>query len=231
MAATGALQILLTLPVVGVHSWRDWLDIGRDASATYAVNKNWIELSRDVGGIVRRPLIDTTKPEAERASPSADRIAALALAGVLGTTALVTLTCGDRRAVGIAAGFLLLGGYLGGYRFMYYDAMLASVAFAVLFADTSWADRPGDDPAWHALRIFRSVPFLVFLFLLFCENVATTWELKGRVTSAYFSNDPNRGLDWELGYRCAWDTLLLLGLWAWLGGRLVIKRLFPSQPS
>lgn len=231
MAACGAIQIVLTIPIVGVSSWRDWLQIGRDASATYAVNKNWIELSRDVGGIVRRPLIDYAKTAEERANPTADRLAALALVFVLGTTAGVSLTCGGRRAIGLGAGFLLLGGYLGGYRFMYYDAMLSSVAFAALFADTRWADHPGDDPSWHAVRVFRSVPFVIFLVILFCENVATGWELKGRVTWALFSKEQTRGLDWELGFRCAWDTLLLLSLWAWLGVRLVTTRLFSSQSA
>jgi arabinofuranan 3-O-arabinosyltransferase len=231
MAAVGALQILITLPLVGVSSWQDWLHIGRDASATYAVNKNWIELSRDVGGIVRRPMIDYAKPEAERASPKADRLAALALASVLIATAVVTVTCGGRRAVGPGAAFLLLGCYLGGYRFMYYDAMLASVAFAALFADRSWVDRPGDDPAWHVPRLVRSVPFVVLLVLMFCENVATGWELKGHISWKLFPNDKPRGLDWELGFRCAWDTLLLLGLWAWLGIRLVMGRFLPSQPA
>src|SRR5205085_47637 len=46
MAATGAGLALLTLPFVGVGSWKDWLAIGKEAADLYDVERNWIFLSR-----------------------------------------------------------------------------------------------------------------------------------------------------------------------------------------
>ena len=58
MAATGAGLVLLTLPVVGVQAWFDWLHVGSMAADTYATDRNWIFLSRDLFGIPRRMLLD-----------------------------------------------------------------------------------------------------------------------------------------------------------------------------
>ena len=226
MAAVGLLQIVLTLPFVGVHSWQNWIAVGNEASECYRVNQNWIELSRDLGGMVRRPLLDFKKPEAERANPTADRLAAIALVSVIGMTAVVTVTCGGRSPTGLGAGFLMLGCYLGCYRFMYYDALLATVGFAVLFADSSWARRPGDDWFRRCFRPFTTIAFVVLLLLLLCENVVTTWGIKGRISMEKFGEkDKPLGMNWEIGFRWAWDTALILGLWMWLGAKLVARKI------
>src|SRR5205823_6328402 len=63
MVGTGAALGLLTLPVVGVQTWFDWLQVGREAAGVYNVNENWIHLSRDLQGIPRRLLLDFNLPE------------------------------------------------------------------------------------------------------------------------------------------------------------------------
>ena len=226
MAAVGLLQIALTLPVVGVQSWRDWLAVGHEASECYSVNKNWIELSRDLGGFVRRPMVDFQKPETERANPKADRLAAILLVAAIGTTIVVYLTCGGTSMTGLGAGFLLLGSFLGCYRFMYYDSMLASVGFAALFSNVSWARRQSDTEFGSWFRPFLSGPFAVLLLLLLCENIIATWGIKGRVSIEGFGREDNPpGMNWEIGFRWPWDTFLIFGLWMWLGFRFVIQRI------
>jgi len=112
---------------------------------------------------------------------------------------------------------------------MYYDAMLAAVGFAVLFADTSWAGRPGDPRFWYPLRIIRSVPFLLLLFQFLAENAISSWGVKGRVMmDAADSVAKPPGLDWEIGFRNAWDTLAILLLWMWLAVKILAGRIRAS---
>jgi arabinofuranan 3-O-arabinosyltransferase len=231
MAMVGLLQIGITLPVVGVHSWRDWLTVGQEASEFYKINKNWIELSRDVGGVVRRPLVDFSKPETERSNPHVDRLAWIAMMAIVAATAVIVLTARDRRATGPLAAFLLFGCYLGCFKFMYYDAMLASVPFAVLFADLTWCQRRGEEAIGFPWRVFRSIPFLIFIALLVCENVISTWDMKGRIPVPFLNSIRPNGLEWEIGFRCAWDTLLIIAAWLWLGLRIVFDRLFSSPKA
>src|SRR5207253_3101750 len=47
MVATGAAQAAATLPLVGLHSWFEWLWIGKQATFVYSVDENWVFLSRD----------------------------------------------------------------------------------------------------------------------------------------------------------------------------------------
>ena len=135
MVGTGAVLGLLTLPVVGVQTWFDWLAVGKEAAALYNVNENWIHLSRDLQGIPRRFLLDFTKPEAERDSPLAQRLSWGLWGSVFGTTLLVYLIRADRRPTGLGAAFLFLGAFLGCYRFMYYDVLLSAAGVAVLLAE------------------------------------------------------------------------------------------------
>lgn len=134
MVVSGVALVLATLPVVGVQAWFDWLEVGREASAVYAVNRNWIELSRDLAGIPRRWLIDFNRPEADRGSSFAATVGWALWGGVLVATAvIVRLSHREvRRFAGPVAGFAQLGVYLCCYRFMYYDAVLAVLPVAVL---------------------------------------------------------------------------------------------------
>jgi hypothetical protein len=136
MVVTGCGMAAATLPFVGVQVWLDWLHVGREAAALYNVNKNWINLSRDVQGIPRRILHDFSLPEPDRDTLLAKTLAWTIWGLILGTTAAVYLRYGDRRrTTGVGIGFLFLGAYLTCYRFMYYDTLLAAMGCAALFAE------------------------------------------------------------------------------------------------
>jgi hypothetical protein len=136
MIATGLAWIVITLPVVGLQSWWDWLEVGKLATALYCVNDNWIHLSRDLHGIPRRILHDFSAPSHQR-----DTILAQVSAWTLwGTVLLTTMAVYLRfaqppRTVGIGAAFLLLGAWLCCYRFMYYDVLLTALPILVLLAN------------------------------------------------------------------------------------------------
>jgi hypothetical protein len=138
MLVTGAALSLLTLPLVGMQTWFDWLSVGRLATAHYNQDEPWIFLSRDLVGVPRRWLLHF---EHERATdPDQPLARALGLAlwlGVAGATALVALLRWRRPAAvaGPPAAFLLLGGWLSCYHFMYYDVLLAALPVALLFTD------------------------------------------------------------------------------------------------
>ena len=136
MLVTGAAFGALTLPFVGIDSWFQWLQIGREASDLYKVNNNWIHLSRDLQGIPRRMLLDFTRPEEERDSTLIAALAWGLWVAVFASTVIVYLYRGRRtRPTGIGAGFLFIGAYLTCFHFMYYDELISFAALAVLFAD------------------------------------------------------------------------------------------------
>ena len=58
MAVTGASLALATLPFTGIHTWFDWLAVGRLAAINYARDKRWVQISRDLEGVVRRPFTE-----------------------------------------------------------------------------------------------------------------------------------------------------------------------------
>ena len=136
MVGTGAALGLLTLPLVGIQSWFDWLKVGQDASELYKVNDNWIHLSRDLQGIPRRMLLDFEAPQQKRESPLANTLAWGLWGAVFGATVIVYLLRANRKQpTGVGAGFLFLGAHLTCFHFMYYDSLISAAALAVLFAD------------------------------------------------------------------------------------------------
>jgi hypothetical protein len=240
MVLTGVALGLATFPIVGVQAWFDWLDVGKEASAVYTVNRNWIGLSRDLSGIPRRMLIDFAVPESQRASRTAD-VAGWALwAGVFVPTVAVYLWRGNRRyRTGLGAGFLFLGAYLCCYRFMYYDVLLSVLPLAVLLADprrfvnaTAYEVRPvglADDPLrprW--VGYVNSFPYTILAVLLLVENWLLQLQVQGTVGLGYFSTTAPGGtqkhvptVSAELTLFQAWETILLLFLWGWCLWRLV----------
>ncbi len=136
MVLTGVGLAAATLPFVGLQTWFDWLAVGKEASALYNVNHNWIILSRDLHGIPRRFLHDFTLPEAERDTPLANTLAWSLWGTVLVVTIGIFARYGDRkRSTGVGIGFLFFGAFLTCYRFMYYDTLLSAVGFAALLAE------------------------------------------------------------------------------------------------
>jgi hypothetical protein len=221
MTLTGVAFGLLTLPFVGINSWFDWLEIGREASRLYEVNKNWIHLSRDVQSIPRRMLLNFDNPnEWSRKSPLADTLAWGLWGIVFGGTVLIYLLRGDRsRATGLSAGFLFLGAYLTCFHFMYYDVLISAAVLAVLFADPKQflrtksfvveaateepkvpAERelpaPATTPKPFGARIrgyLNSFPLTVVLALFVVENSLSGMELEATVGIRYYASPPTDG--------------------------------------
>ena len=210
MVGMGAALGLLTLPFVGIQSWFDWLQVGREAAALYNVNENWIHLCRDLQGLPRRFLLNFSLPEAERDTPLAKRIAWGLWVVVFATTALIYRLRADRRPTGLGAGFLLLGAFLTCYRFMYYDMLLALVGIAALFAEPSRffrtrtfripnrAENPlepephstqSDPLAPRLIGYVNSFPLTVLLGLFLIDNVLNLWAMEGTVAFGGLARD------------------------------------------
>ena len=235
MCVTAGGLILATLPTVGIQGWLDWLTVGRRASEIYAVNSNWVSFSRDLFGLPRRLLIDFAVPEAERGSRAAAILGWGLWMAVVASTAAAYRVQKDRRPVGLAAGFLMLGAYLGCYRFMYYDAALAALPVGLLLADRRcrhWV------PLGLVACLYLYENWLIHysfelsltrggvemagrqLFTLGGDRLALT--LATGVTTDRYATSSSAGRLFTLAgnYRHAWDTAFLLALWAWAGWRL-----------
>jgi arabinofuranan 3-O-arabinosyltransferase len=138
MLATGAALALITLPLVGLESWFDWLDIGKVAVHVYNFDQNWIFLSRDLLSIPRRWLLDFVEESAE--VRAANKLAPVIGWAMLLTIAILTvaLALWRRRQARVPAGppaaFIFLGSWLCCFHFMYYDALLAAFPVFLLTA-------------------------------------------------------------------------------------------------
>jgi hypothetical protein len=136
MVLTGASLAALTVPLVGMESWRDWLTVGRIGAATYDVDWNWVRLSRDLFGLPRRFLIDFRLPYWERDRFDAWLLGWLLWVGVLDVTARSVVRWGAvPPAVGPAAGCAGLAAWVLCYHFMYYDVLLSALPVCILLAD------------------------------------------------------------------------------------------------
>ncbi len=223
MVLTGAAFGALTLPLVGLESWFNWLEVGRSAADLYKVNDNWIHLSRDLHGIPRRILHDFGKPERERETQLANGLAWGLWAVVFGGTTLIYLLRGDRtRTTGLSAGLLFLGAYLTCYRFMYYDVLLAAVAVAVILAEPRRFLRTGTfelaprelEPkipserelatppiapkpfGARMLGYVNSFPFTILVLLFLLENTLSGMAVEATLGFGYFatpSTEPGGG--------------------------------------
>ena len=214
MVLTGICLAAATVPFVGIQSWFDWLTVGKEASETYNVNRNWIMLSRDLQGIPRRILHDFTLPEPERDTPLASALAWSLWGFVFLSTVTIHLRWGDRgRVTGIGTCFLFLGAYLTCYRFMYYDALLSLVGVVVLLAEPARllrtrvfsfaleSKRPdvgerrelGQPPVPSRFGAFwtgylNSFPLTLIALLLIFENALTGMDLQATFGFGYYSH-------------------------------------------
>ena len=229
MVAGGACWVLLTLPVVGVNAWFEWLQVGQLAAAEYEVNKNWTGLSRDLGGLFRRLLTDFDASPVTP-NPAAGPLGLAAVGVVLGVTAWV---CWSRANPGRERfAFAALGAYLACWRFMYYDAAIGALPVILL------ATTPG---RWQLTRVavgpWRGlVPSLtlgVLALLLAWENLLKpkmlgvtlefgAWAPNGGRTPGMPAGAPALAADTTV-YTPS-DTLILLGLWAWWAVKLGSRR-------
>jgi hypothetical protein len=161
MLVVGAALGLVTLPFVGVQSWKDWLQVGHEAAVLYDTDRNWIWLSRDVLSIPRRWLLvfedGSGKELVRHANPTGPSFWWYLLCGggdipgwlvpsLAGwallvlflemTVRLAVLRKEQARATtGPPAAFLLLGAWLCCFHFMYYDVLLAALPVLLLFAE------------------------------------------------------------------------------------------------
>jgi arabinofuranan 3-O-arabinosyltransferase len=152
MGLGGLAQIALTLPIVGWHTWMDWLKVGQEASYQYTIQENWIFLSRDLVSIPRRWLSTFEDNVAVDTGGQLPVVLGTALwLGVVALTVAVVLcrrrpsgraACSRPRDLvsvraleGPPAAFVLLGAYFSCYHFMYYDVLLSILPLALLFTD------------------------------------------------------------------------------------------------
>jgi hypothetical protein len=144
MLGAAAALALATLPFVGLHSWFDWLEVGREATFWYNIDKNWIHLSRDLLGIPRRFLLDFDVPYKERDRPEAAFVGwALLVSVAVLTVALALWRRKEARdVIGPRAAFLLLGAWMCCFHFMYYDVLLSFLPLMCLLANSHLYLRP-----------------------------------------------------------------------------------------
>jgi hypothetical protein len=236
MLVTGTLLGLVTLPLVGIHSWLDWLAIGRVAADGYSVDENWIQLSRDLLGIPRRWLLDFQRPLVHRPNRIATAIGWGMWLAVVVTTAAVAWRRPRqvRQVVGLGAAFVGLGASLSCYHFIYYDALLAAFPVALLLTDPRAYLRPtrvafhrdgeptdaSDGPSRTCLVnsfVLNAVALLIVieqaLAVLKLDIVLTVGALP---TGGAIPN-PVRFSTRQDG--TPWDTFVLLALWAYSGLR------------
>jgi hypothetical protein len=228
MVATGAALAVATLPFVGLHSWDEWRQVGKEANDLYQVNRNWTFLGRDLAGIARRGLIDFKLPDDERGNLAADVGGWAVWGAVFVPTVGLYLWRGDKRyRTGLGAGFLFLGSYLCCYRFMYYDALLSALPLAVLFADPGRFLRPtavvvGGPVRWTGY--VNSAPLTLVVLLYLVENWLLQLGLEGTARLGFLDpgEKPAPSVSGELSLYYPIDTFVLIGIWAWAGVRLLI---------
>lgn len=237
MIAVGTTLAALTLPVVGFHSWREWLAVGREATEVYQYDKNWTLLSRDVLGLPRRWLDFEHDDWPARKARQENVPAAVAgwglLAGIFACTVGLAYAYRNRphQATGPEPAFLLLGAWLCCFHFMYYDVLLAALPVLLLFTEPRrylqprflaliplTAARLGDKQADYYRPGFPTTyppppPLLA-------AGYGNVWVLNSMALNLFaFLLATNVVLP-PLGfglYSGPWDTYCLMALWLWSG--------------
>jgi hypothetical protein len=242
MATTGAALIVLTLPLVGWHSWLDWLKVGQMASERYRECEAWICLSRDLSGLPRRWLLDfdrgyATDPDWRLPTwlGTSLWLTAIALTG--------TVAWRQRREQpaieGPAASYVLLGAWLSCYHFMYYDVLLAALPIFLLFTeprrllDVKFLGRPSPVPVAGkppgAPGVLLSAEVLTYYQSGLREPPPMPLLPGGTLPRWVWNSLPltllvllcvlaplSFALDFT-GHGPPFETLILLALWAWCG--------------
>jgi hypothetical protein len=143
MLASGLGQVILTLPVVGWHSWIDWLGIVRQAVQVSQADENWITRSRDLFTLPRRWLaLDASVSDAQliRTATLVGWGLWLAVVGV--TTGVVLWRRGRVCAlIGVSPAFLFLAAWLSCIHAMYYDVLLAALPVYLLYLGPKFPSR------------------------------------------------------------------------------------------
>lgn len=234
MGAGGLALVALTLPVVGVQSWLDWLHVGQLANAVYNTDLHWIFLSRDLLSIPRRWLLDFSDPVARRDRLAAALVGWLMLSAVLATTTGLTLWRRDQsRAVsGPSAAFVFLGAWLCCFHFMYYDVLLTALPVLLLFDEPRRYLKPrvlvtvpletgqsAVNP--RALRLVNNFVLTILGLLAVTEYVHPHMSMEVFIWAAPlapFRDVLPQPVEFTTNLMgTPWNTFLLLSLWLWSG--------------
>ncbi len=108
------------------------------ATELYNVNENWIKLSRDILSIPRHWLVDfNSASNPDHHWLLSTLIGWGMLLTVMAVTALPAIRRRDqaRAATGYPAAFLLMGGWLTCFHFMYYDILLTALPMFLLLTE------------------------------------------------------------------------------------------------
>jgi hypothetical protein len=245
MIATGAVLSLATLPLAGLQPWFDWFHVGREATALYDTDTNWIFLSRDLLGVPRRYLLDF-REDAEELNPHGPLPKILGVSWVTGVV-LITIALALRRPrqatalEGPAPAFLLLGAWMSCFHFMYYDVLLAILPVCLLFTEPrryfeqTFLEirvlRPTAVPFWNELAgYYRPQPGLAMPPVAFLSAVplpagrGSLWVLNRAAPTllVLLLALPPLAEWFYVAFRDAhheppFDTFCLFALWLWCG--------------
>ena len=208
-------------PFVGVQGWLDWLAVGQEGSALYLVNRNWIELSRDLFGLPRRVLIDFTRA---RRPSAAVRFAAAIGWSLWGAVFVATFAVTSAKARSPARPAWRPASSLSGRTSAATGSCITTPccrtsAWRSCFAEWESLVPLSGRSGWRGLvdrwaNAARSVPVVIVAPPVRAGKLPRPSGVRGRRTG--FSR---RTIG--TGYRYPWDTLLILILWAWAGWKLL----------
>jgi hypothetical protein len=151
MIGTGVALALATLPFLGglpdgVRVWKEWLQVGAEATRFYNIDENWIFLSRDLLSIPRRWMYSFEGPTWSRdpglLAPAVVGWVFLVLVLELTVRLAVLRPSQARAATGPPAAFLFLAAWLTCFHFMYYDMVLAALPVFLLLTEPARFLRP-----------------------------------------------------------------------------------------
>jgi hypothetical protein len=209
---------LATLPFVGIEAWFDWLKVGRAAANFYALDENWVFLSRDLLNVPRRWMLDFAEPLATR-----DRSAAT-IAGwslwliVLVITTLISLRRRISAPIGFGPAFVGLGAWLSCFHFIYYDSLLSALPVFLVLTRARWR------PPGLNLPLFT---LAIVIFLVVYELAFAWLGIEASVTFGFLSREGSPPILWLISTKqhgTPWDTFALLALWAYCGVRTLMAR-------
>jgi hypothetical protein len=233
MAATSAILCLFTIPVVGLDAWWDWLAVGREATATYKYDANWIPLSRDLLGIPRRWLdFAPDQWESRRDNVPAELIGWGLLAAVFAVAlaAAIARRNDKEEPVGPGPAFVLLSAWLCCFHFMYYDLLLTALpVFLLLVEPRRFLER--EYLAWTVLRRGQLAPaFDGYHAIRAPDRLVPQATVRGTGFSLWVVNSLTLSLVSVLmftahglpllGYGVqgfAFDTACIVVIWLWCG--------------
>jgi hypothetical protein len=199
MLGTGSLLAAATLAFVGWHSWSHWLYVGREAARTAYYDENWIDLSRELLNVPRRWL-DFEAPAMERLNNPTVAVIGWGLFGACLAVTLVIAFLARRHVLastGPGPAFLMLGGWLTCFHFMYYDVLLAALPIFLVLADSEYLRGP--NPGAGKYHLAWPISWWLLFVILFPTP-----------------------LFYPLGLpSLPYDTFCLLAIWLWCGGYLL----------